>query len=288
MRRFALPLSIAGLLIAAYGFGAYSFALDLWPIRELRNMKRGAVGQAQIVTQFDAFGRLTAWPGKRDIACPAQDARTAIVLFIGQSIQSNDAGQRYVTQHGDKVAAWFDHRCMQAQSPRLGTSGDKGEPMTRFGDRLFESGLYDRVVLVPSAIGGTDMARWAANGDLAPMLGGVLDGLKSQYRLTHIVWHQGENDFSHGASTEAYTRQFRSLADMIRARGVDAPILVSVATRCDDDSKWTPGNPVATAQRALPDAARGLYAGVRYGCAAAAGRSLRRLPSGRVGRRKVC
>ena len=94
------------------------------------------------------------------------------------------------------------------------------------------------------------------------MLEGVLDRLKAQYRITHIVWHQGEDDFSRGVSTDAYQTAFLTLVDAIRRHGVNAPILVSVTSRCDDDSKWKPDNPVANALRALPDPARSLYAGV--------------------------
>ena len=262
MRRLFWPIVCCALLAAAYVAGAYSFALDLWPIHALRNFKRDAVGQAQVEAQFDRFGRLIAWTGKQEIACPAQDARTAVILFIGQSIQSNDAGQRYVSTHGDQVVGWFDGHCSIAASPLLGASGDKGEPLTQVGNELIASGLFDRVILVPSSIGGTQIARWANGGDLQGMLGDVLDGLKSHYRLTHIVWHQGEDDFNQRTSTAAYTQQFNTLVDLIRRKGVDAPIFVSITSRCDDDSKWTPDNPVTIAQRALPDAARGLYAGV--------------------------
>jgi hypothetical protein len=256
----------AGLLVAAlaaaYLFGAWSFAQDLWPIHALRNMKRSTVGQTAFVTRFDSFGRLTDWAGKQSVACPAQDARTAVILFVGQSIQGNHAGERSTSAHGDRVVSWFDGACTIAQSPLLGTTGMMGEPMTAFGNGLIAGGLFDRIILVPSAVGGTAIARWSAGGDLNGMLAGVLDKLAPQYRITQVVWHQGEDDFTAQTSEDAYRRGFDQLAAMIRAHGVAAPILVSVATRCDDDSKWKSDNPVARAQRRLPDAARGLFAGV--------------------------
>src|SRR5262249_21721009 len=43
-------------------------------------------------------------------------------------------------------------------------------------------------------------------------------------------------------------------------QGVDAPVFVSVASRCAPD--WMPDNPVALAQRALPSPDKGILPGV--------------------------
>ena len=260
--RFVYTLLALGLAALAYALGAWSFANDIWPIRSLRDAKRGVIGESPIAAGFDRFGRLVARAGRPEIACPVQDARTAVILFIGQSIQSNSAGQRAISAHGDRVTAWFDGHCMVAQSPLPGSSEDRGEALTPLGNRLVADGAFDRVVLVPSAIGGTRIERWAAGGDLNPILSGVLDGVASTYRITHVVWHQGEDDFSRGTSGDDYTRAFNQLLATIRAHHVNAPVYVSVATRCDDDARWRPDNAIARAQRALPDAARGLFPGV--------------------------
>lgn len=250
------------LLAVAYVFGAYSFALDLWPIHVIRNAKRAAIGQTELATRFDSFGRLTGWSGKTEIACPVQDERTAVVLFIGQSNQANNAGQRAESQFGESVAAWFDGKCTVAASPLLGTTGAMGEPLTPFANKLVAQGVYDRVVLVPSAIGGTKIERWTKGGDLNAMMMRTLDELQKNYRITHVVWHQGEDDFRQETSPDSYGRMFNEMVETLRRRNVGAPILVSVATRCDDDSKWSSDNPIARAQRVLVDESRGIFAGV--------------------------
>ena len=258
----ALFLSAAALAVGGYALGAWSFAHESWPIPELRDAKRVELGQSPLPSRFDGHGRLVSSLGKTPIACPAQDARTAVILFIGQSIQSNTAGQRFVSAHGDRVAAWFDGKCEIAASPLLGASEAMGEALTPTGNRLVARGAFDRVVLVPSAIGGTSIARWGAGGDLNRMLAGVLASVGRTYRITHVVWHQGEDDFSAGLSGADYTRHFHEMLATIRAGGVEAPVFVSVATRCDDDFRWRPDNPIARAQRALVDPRLNVLAGV--------------------------
>ena len=45
----------------------------------------------------------------------------------------------------------------------------------------------------------------------------------------------------------------------LRAQGMAAPVFISVTTRCYPN--WIADNPVALAQRSLPDPARGLHPG---------------------------
>jgi hypothetical protein len=79
-------------------------------------------------------------------------------------------------------------------------------------------------------------------------------------RLRHL-WHHGENDFVSGTGELEYTRMFRSLVMSIR-RHSDAPVYVSVGTLCGINVRWLLDNPVARAQRALPDAELNIRAGV--------------------------
>jgi hypothetical protein len=260
--RHLVPVFAAALLVAGYAIGAYSFAHDLWPIRGLRDAKRSTLGEAGLPYRFDSLGRLSAWRDKPDIPCPAQDARTEVVLFIGQSIQSNTVGQRATSAYGDRVVSWFDDRCAVAQSPLLGSTERLGEALTPIGNIMIDRDVADRVILVPSSIGGTAISRWGAGGDLNAMLAGVVDGIEKQYRITRVIWHQGEDDFARGTSEAAYSRGLAEVVATLRAHGVEAPIYVSVATRCDDHPNWRPDNPISRAQRAAPTQLRGVRPGV--------------------------
>ena len=207
---------------------------------------------------YDRYGRLISYPGKVKASCPLQDERTAVIFVAGQSNVANHAELRQTTAFGNRVMAIFDGSCTIASSPLLGATALEGDSLTPMADELLRSGRYDRVVLAPVAVGGTEIARWV-DGDLAPLLRQALEAVQARYRVTHAIWHQGEADAEQGTSAADYRRRFDTLLGRWRAQGMTAPVFVSVTTRCDP--AWKPDNPVALVQRSLPDPARGLYAG---------------------------
>lgn len=206
----------------------------------------------------DAHGRLISDPQKRPVPCPEQDARIAVVFVAGQSNVANFGERRQKTAFPDRVVAFFEGACSIAASPLLGANWDEGESLTPMADELIRSGRFDRVVLAPVAVGGTGIARWV-DGDLAPVLQQALSAVQTRYRVTHAIWHQGETDADDGVSAADYRSRFETMLNRWRGQGMVAPVFVSVTTRCDP--AWKPDNPVAQAQRSLPDPARGLYRG---------------------------
>ena len=208
--------------------------------------------------QVDGHGRLTFYPGKTVVPCPPQDPRTAVIFVAGQSNAANFGEKRQTTAFGDRVVSFFAGACAIAASPLLGSDSNEGESLTPMADELIRSGRFDRVVLAPVAVGGTEIARWV-DGDLAPVLRQALQAVQARYRVTHAIWHQGEDDALIGLSAADYKRQFDVLLGRWRAQGMAAPVFVSVTTRCYPN--WMADNPVALAQRSLPDPARGLHPG---------------------------
>ena len=208
--------------------------------------------------QVDGHGRLTFYPGKTVVPCPTQDPRTAVIFVAGQSNAANYGEKRQTTAFGDRVVAFFGGACAIAASPLLGADFNEGESLTPMADELIRSGRFDRVVLAPVAVGGTEIARWV-DGDLAPVLRLALEAVQARYRVTHAIWHQGENDALIGTSAADYKRSFDVLLGRLRAQGMAAPVFISVTTRCYPN--WMADNPVALAQRSLPDPARGLHPG---------------------------
>ncbi len=202
----------------------------------------------------DSYGRVISAAGKHQVACPEQDPGTAVILIIGQSNAANYATRPYSSSHGDRVLNFFAGKCYIASSPLLGADGRWGEYWTELANRLVQSGRYKRVVLVSSAVGGSQIVRWQMGGDLNLMLMNVLTEIRPHYRITHVLWHQGESDFH--TSAAAYRESFLSLVQSLRARGVEAPVFVSVTSA-------TPGEnlPVVQAQRALPNE-KNIFAGV--------------------------
>ena len=82
----ALALALG---LGSYGLGAYSHAVTLWPMGQLRNLKRAAAHQTPSVIKLDPFGRLLAFPGKAETPCPPQTSRTAVIVIFGGSNGGN-------------------------------------------------------------------------------------------------------------------------------------------------------------------------------------------------------
>ena len=84
--------------------------------------------------------------------------------------------------------------------------------------------------------------------------------LVSRYRVTHVLWHQGELDLMLGTDADFYRKYFLSFAASLRTQGIEAPIYISRATRCGPG--WKVPNPVRTAQQQLLDSNSGLRTGI--------------------------
>ena len=254
-------------LATAWLAGTVLSADFAWPfllLREARNLILDATlpqPTAQQPIVFDRFGRLSGYYGKELAPCPRQDARTAVLLVIGQSNSANTGEGTQASAHGSRIVNLFQGNCYRGDSPLLGAAGADGEAWTLLANRLVSAGRYEQVVLVASGINGSRIARWQPGGDLNRMLMRVLDAAQAQYKITHVLWHQGEADYDLGTSEEAYRRMFLALVSDLRARGIAAPVFVSVASRCNVREERLTDNAIARAQRSLPDPARNIRAG---------------------------
>ncbi len=209
----------------------------------------------------DELGRVVEVSGREAIACPRQTERTAVLLIAGQSNSANHGAEQFSSAHPGKTFNYFAGHCYPAGSPLLGATGMRGESWTPLADRLVEAGLFDRVIIVTTGIGGTRIARWQEGGDLNRMMLGVITDLQRHYRVTHFLWHQGERDLNLGTSSANYAASFESLAASLRTAKVDAPIFISVGSRCGQPGDWKDEDAITTAQRGLVDPAKGLFAG---------------------------
>ncbi|HSF04479.1 MAG TPA: sialate O-acetylesterase [Methylomirabilota bacterium] len=183
--------------------------------------------------------------------------RVMVALVFGQAGAAN-SGE---TPHTATREVYNFHRgkLYRAQDPLLGATGDGGSVWTRLGDKLIERQSHDAVVFVPVAVGGSTIARWQPGGDLHQAMLEVIADVKDHgLTITHMLWHQGESDAISQTSTTAYKSMFLSMLSSIRRQGVDAPILVSIATRC---RKNRGDLDIRQAQKELADAQAGIYPG---------------------------
>lgn len=183
--------------------------------------------------------------------------RTMVALVFGQSNSANAGWGRYTPKHD--VYVYYDGKCYQGMDPLPGTNGTGGTVWSRLGDKVIEGGLYDKVLFIACGVGGTSMNQWTPTGELYPRVLDALASLKAaNITITHILWHQGENDNGAHTKKDDYKKMFMAMVDDIRKHGVDAPIYVAVATRCGGNQE---GFEIQQAQRELVNTTLGIYPG---------------------------
>jgi hypothetical protein len=267
MSRASLLLAILG-LTATYLFGAYSARHQLFPFPFFQALKTRAGSKAPDLYTFDQVGRLASGDQKKAVDCPQQANRTAVLLLIGQSNAGNHGGQRFRSEHGEKIVNFFDGQCYAATSPLLGSDGIGGEYWTQLGNFLLDRGSFDQVVLAPLSISGSEISRWGPGGDLnGPMTDTASQLQQRGYLVTHVLWVQGEIDYVKGTNEKDYRDRFMSPVSSLRSHGVAAPVYIAIATKClgaiNGGTRFhSADNPVARAQLALPDPVANLKSGV--------------------------
>ncbi|MBS3647819.1 hypothetical protein KEU06_04140 [Pseudaminobacter sp. 19-2017] len=258
-------------LVAIYLVGGIGGRHNFFPWPQLSALKKQVVGTEAVEASryiFEDNGRLVADETKTAVDCPKQTKRTAVLLVLGQSNASNHTGQRNRSAYGARVINFFAKRCFIAASPLLGSTDARGEYWTQLGNLLIASGEIDNVIIISQAFSGSEIARWSRGGDLNGLLVETARQLQDVgYRVTDVLWVQGESDYVKGTSTEAYQEGFRSMADTLRQQGIDAPIYVSVATKCLEPSNGgfkthVPDNAIVRAQQALSRSGDGFRQGV--------------------------
>ena len=199
----------------------------------------------------------TAQPALAAKSPPIRQPRIMVALVFGQSNAANFGESRHISGPGvyNLYRGWMYY----ARDPLRGANGEGGSVWTRLGDKLIAAKLYDAVIFLPAAVGGTEIARWAPDGDLHPLiLKAIEDAKRRNLKITHLLWHQGESDAYFHTSKADYQARFLAMLASIRQHGVDAPVFVSVATRCG----IYPIDPVVQqAQQQLVNPAVGIFAG---------------------------
>jgi len=163
--------------------------------------------------------------------------RVMFALVIGQSNAANYGEILYRSKHS--VYNYYDGRLYIAEDPLLGASGTKGSVWGMLGDSLIEKGYCDKVIFVSIAVGSTSIGCWS-DGRCSIMLKETMNELKkNNIKLTHIFWHQGEEDNYNNTPADIYKSRLKKILDTIRGYGEDAPLFVSIASF----NPWVKGKP---------------------------------------------
>lgn len=248
-------LALVCLVLFVFLLGAYSnrYNTFFWDFLKGDEPEFQLYTGTALVPKIDAYGRNVFKQEKQEIICPKQNKNVGVILVVGQSNSANHASIKYQTRYPEQVLNYFSGKCYIAASPLLGATGENGEFATMLADSLVGRGTYQSVILVASGVGGSKVSQWEKSGPLGEMLYTTLLGVRSYFRITDVVWHQGESDFDAGTLRSRYVKSFKSLLSRIAEAGVDAPVFISVSTVCGKKESWYKDNPVSLAQRSLID-----------------------------------
>lgn len=180
-----------------------------------------------------------------------------VALAFGQSNSANFGSVRHQSMPG--VYNLFENELYAAQDPLIGASGTGGSVWTWLGDMLINSNLYDGVVFITIGVSGTEIEKWAPEGELHDrIIRAIKSTRKSRLDITHLLWHQGETDALIGTSSQQYQSYFRQMLASIRNHGITAPIFVSLASRCGETM---PDAMIRGAQSELVDVTQNILPG---------------------------
>ncbi|MCU7552627.1 sialate O-acetylesterase [Chitinophagaceae bacterium LB-8] len=158
-----------------------------------------------------------------------KDRHTMIALVFGQSNAGNYGKSEY-TLHNGSVFNYYGGKLYAAKDPLIGTTGTGVSVWTRVADMVIDSGLYNKVILIPIAVGGSAISRWAS-GDCSIKLQETLRLLDSQHiKLTHVFWHQGETDNLLNTAKETYKKTLDTILNSLHTHHQDAEMYVSIAS----------------------------------------------------------
>ncbi len=249
-KRFSRGLILAGIAVAVLG------GLALLP------GVRDAVSELRYVT-FHAIGLhdagLYLLSSRSRVPCEESvRGRALVALIAGQSNAANSGDSRHVSRQN--VYNFYHGRCYRARDPLVGAQGTGGSIWSRLGDRLVEGRRYERVLVVPVAVSGTQIERWAPSGDLhARILDAITRTRAAGIQITHVLWQQGESDASAGTSKEQYMAAFEEMVKSMRDAGVGAPVYVALTTRCGRPKPAAAA--IRSAQAAVVDPSHNVFAG---------------------------
>ncbi|MBY5630423.1 sialate O-acetylesterase [Rhizobium leguminosarum] len=171
-----------------------------------------------------------------EVARGTIDDRTAVIVFIGQSLSVNSVPTAYtpVNSNIDQLNIW-DGKLYRAKDPLLGVNGGgpgfRGTWLLRMADKLITDGHYDRVIIVPMAVGNTRVGQWSDPG-LEPYLFNRINTVGLRMRdtvlpCTAIMWGQGESDGIAGTSQAAYAASLNKVIAEFNRTFPGCPMLVA-------------------------------------------------------------
>jgi Carbohydrate esterase, sialic acid-specific acetylesterase len=184
---------------------------------------------------------------------PNTGIRNLVLRIFGQSNAQNYGPTCFTIVNGAKLDMLniYDGGIYAAADPLLGTPtpvGKCGDVATKLGDSLITANLFDRVLIVPGAIGATFASDWDT-GVTSRIIPTSTNRLKAkgwtvQTNVTDVIlWMQGEQECANGVGAGAYTTSMNSVISKSTAAGFSGTWFIASET-------WTAGTSCANIETA--------------------------------------
>jgi hypothetical protein len=184
---------------------------------------------------------------------------------MGQSNNESEAPSAYTATNASAIDDFnaYDGAIYAAAEPHLGTNYNStglGLMDYRVADTLITNNKFDRVILVPMAIGGTNILQWSNGGVIQNLPCTAMARLAARSitpattNVTFAVdWGQGEAEVSLSTSQSTYQTALTQIATNLSSCGFSGRMFVNTET-------WGGGSTYAPVQ-----AAQGAIAGTTAG-----------------------
>lgn len=189
-----------------------------------------------LLIPVDTVQGIKAAPAMRDPRLKAGE-RTGVFGIPGQSNATNITDAAYVPVNGAKIDNLDinDGGLYVAADPLLGCTTNlavagRGNIFTRVADKLISAGVFDRVILIPVAVGGTPVASWVPGALGDRILVAARRARAVGLPITAFLWMQGETDGVNGTSQATYAATLASVIAGPRAEGFNAPWFIGKCT----------------------------------------------------------
>ncbi len=161
--------------------------------------------------------------------------KTGVFIVAGQSNAANTGEIAYTPVNASKVdnVDILTGGTYAAADPLLGcsnsVSGTIGNLFTRVADKLITAGKYQRVILIPVALGGSSVSQW--DTILYPRLNiASKRALAQNSPITAVLWQHGEADNTLATTQASYTGSFNSMRTKLEAPLLAAPWFLAKST----------------------------------------------------------
>jgi len=179
---------------------------------------------------FNEHDQLVYAPDRLPVLPPRITTKTMVLFTFGQSNAANFLTTRHDSYEG-KVYNFFAGRYYVAKDPLLGSDGTAGSLWTLLGNKLVDSGVADRVIVVANGRSGSPIRLWQPEQPLGVHLSFRLSQLVSQgLPVTHFLWQQGESDFDTDATQ--YENDLQSVIDITKRYFPQSQFYVAQSVRC--------------------------------------------------------